>query len=37
MKIERYLGHVIGWTIRGKKYLIDNLTARAIRKSKEKE
>jgi hypothetical protein len=35
MKLERYLGRVIGWRTRsGRVFVIDALTARAIRKSK---
>lgn len=35
MKIERYQGHVIGWRTRnGRVFVIDALTARAIRLGK---
>lgn len=34
MRLERYRGHVIGWSTRRRRYLIDALTGRAIRKSK---
>lgn len=35
MKIERYRGRVIGWRTRaGRRFLIDALTARAVRLSK---
>jgi len=40
MKIVRWPedeGYVVGWKFRRKKFLIDALTARAIRKNKEKE
>lgn len=35
MKLERYQGRVIGWSTKRRKYLIDALTARALRKGRK--